>query len=126
MYHSLRSRFIDILRDLGDLSGDSIPTDREQKARIAYWHHAYDEWRLSRLAPKPFGNLWSEQFRNATIAGYAHPALRDTFDELRSDTTVGFGSYAQDFVKGSLEGLPGSPAEMTVRQGDSDGPPVVP
>ena len=108
MYLSLRTGFLDILRELGDLSATTVSTDSERMARIAYWHHAYDEWRLSRLAPKQFGHLWSEHFRKAVISGYAHPALRSTFDELRSDTAAGFGAYAQDFIDELLKESLGS------------------
>jgi hypothetical protein len=106
MYLRLRSRFLDILPNLGDLSAKSDPTSSESMARIAYWHHAYDEWRLSSLAPKQFGHLWDEQFKKAVISGYAHPALRNTFDELRSDAKGGFGLYARDFINEVLKDLP--------------------
>jgi hypothetical protein len=107
MYLSLRSAFLDILAELGDVSDpDYVPDQREKTARIAYWHHAYDEWRVSRDAPQEFGDLWRNHFKQATLAGYAHPGLRDTFEYLSGRSEQGFGAYAQDFISEFNESRP--------------------
>jgi hypothetical protein len=98
MYLLLRQGFFDIFKELGDLDGTSDIDGEQRQARIAYWHHAYDEWRVAKLAPKELGDLWTEHFRTATESGYRHPALRRTFDALSANTDEGFGAYAQDFV----------------------------
>lgn len=105
MYLVLRQGFFDIFKELGDLRGRPDVDGKQRQARIAYWHHAYDEWRVAKLAPNELGDLWSEHFRTAVESGYRHDALRRTFDELRADTDEGFGLYAQEFVADLLRGL---------------------
>jgi hypothetical protein len=106
MYLTLRAEFLGIPAELGDLADETPPTGPERMARVACWHHSYDEWRVSRLAPKQFGDFWGDHFKKAIMSGYAHPALRATFDELRADTKAGFGAYSQDFIKELLEEMP--------------------
>jgi hypothetical protein len=43
MYLTLRTRFLDLYRQLGDLTSRSEEDVDLRMARHAYWHHAFDE-----------------------------------------------------------------------------------
>jgi hypothetical protein len=98
MYLTLRQGFHDIYRELGDLTGRSEEDTDLRMARQAYWHHAFDEWYISQLAPRELGDMWNAFFKRATLSGWAHPALKATLDELAKDRSSGFGAYAQPFI----------------------------
>jgi hypothetical protein len=72
-------------------------------ARQAYWHHSFDEWYISRLAPKELGDMWDGFFKRAVQSGYAHPPLKATLNELAKDKSSGFGAYAQEFISDLME-----------------------
>lgn len=98
MYLSLREGFMNIFRELGDLTGRSEEDVHLRMARQAYWHHAFDEWYISQLAPRELGDMWDSFFRRAVQSGYAHAPLKKTLDELAEDKSSGFGAYAQGFI----------------------------
>jgi hypothetical protein len=99
IYVTLRTGFIDIFEKLGDLGQGSASTLQERLAREAYWHHAYDEWFISRrLAPHALPELW-DVFRDKVRSGGAHPALAQSLSELMKDPEAGFGAYAGDFIE---------------------------
>jgi hypothetical protein len=104
VYLTLRQNFIDIYRELGDLEGGADPEAQLRLARQAYWHHAFNEWYVSRLAPRELGDLWPSFFRAANASGFRHPALRETFDRMSANPDVGFGSYAKDFIEEVRQG----------------------
>ena len=106
MYLTLREGFLSIYKELGELEDAQDANARLRRAREAYWHHAYDEWRLSRMAPRELGDLWNEFFRRAVQSGYTHSPLRRTFDDLRGNEKAGFGLYAKDFIADFLKDLP--------------------
>ncbi|MBM2614258.1 hypothetical protein JIG36_01650 [Actinoplanes sp. LDG1-06] len=99
-YLSLRSRFIELLQKLGELEDTRPADDPELRlARVAYWHHSWDEWYLSeRLSRAEFGGMWDGFFSKAMLAGLRHSALRQTLDDLRASDQAGFGSWAQEFI----------------------------
>lgn len=126
VYLTLRQTFIDIYRELGDLEGGADPEAQLRLARQAYWHHAFNEWYVSRLAPRELGDLWPSFFRAANASGFRHPALRDTFDRMAADPDVGFGSYAKDFITEVRQGsdpriASRSAVQVTGQQTDGQG-----
>ncbi|MET4134330.1 hypothetical protein [Pseudarthrobacter sp. PvP090] len=99
-YLHLRSRFLDIYRELGRLDDSKADAVELQLAREAYWHHVWDEWYIAnRLAPREFSGLWDGFFAAAVKSGYEQPALRAAFDELASKPNAGFGAYAQPMIR---------------------------
>jgi hypothetical protein len=103
MYLTLRHGFLDVFRELGDLTGRSEEDVDLRTARQAYWHHAFDEWYICQLAPRELGDMWDGFFRRAVQSGYAHPPLKATLDELAKDRSSGFGAYAQGFISDLIE-----------------------
>lgn len=97
-YLQLRSEFIDIYRELGQLDATKPASDTEQ-ARQAYWHHVWDEWYITKkLAPAEFSPLWNEFFAKAVDSGYRQGPLKATFEELASKEDSGFGAYAKELI----------------------------
>ena len=80
MFMQLRTSFIDVLQALPPQYRDpdwrpTTPADIAAAAR--YWHHAYDEWYVSRrLNPALMGELWLTFYRPAIVSGLAHAGLR--------------------------------------------------
>lgn len=99
-YLQLRSRFIEIYRELGPME-EVKPDKIELKlSRQAYWYHVWDEWYISnRLAPKEFSALWKDFFAAGAKSGYSQAALKASLEQLAAMTDRGFGSYAQDLLK---------------------------
>ncbi len=95
-YLQLRTRFLELYPQLGDLDSADAET---LPARKAYWHHVWDEYYVAnKLAPDEFRPLWDEFFRTAMLTGLAHPSIRNALDLLVLDRSAGFAAYAQDLV----------------------------
>ena len=80
LFLQLRSRFLDVLHNLppGYRDPNWIPTSEADKAASArYWHHAYDEWYVSRhLNPRLMGKLWDDFYLPSIRSGLKHRALQ--------------------------------------------------
>ncbi len=99
-YLQLRSEFLKIYPDLGQLDDPEPKTNEQGLARAAYWHHAWDEWYITKkLAPSEFGVLWDDFFVSAARGGISHAALRTAFTKLKSDKESGFRVYASDLIE---------------------------
>jgi hypothetical protein len=99
VYLTLRTKFLEIFRDLGNLEQREPATPEEGRAREAYWHHAYDEWLVAtKLAPHAVPELWNV-FCEKTLTGVAHPALESSLEKLMNDPKAGFGAFAKEFVE---------------------------
>ena len=98
IFLTLRQEFLEIYRELGDLEGPGSADAALDLARQAYWHHAYNEWYLSKMAPNELGGLWENFFRRAVESGYAHPPLKEALEKMLANKSAGFGAYAQDFA----------------------------
>jgi hypothetical protein len=97
VYLALRNGFRDVYQQLGDLTGGSDEGAALRLARQSYWHQALDEWYVTtRLSSREAGDLWEAFFKPAIAAGYSHPALRSTLEEMRAKRK-GFTTYAEDF-----------------------------
>ncbi|MCD5341551.1 hypothetical protein LR392_04825 [Arthrobacter sp. AK04] len=110
-YLQLRSRFIEIYRELGGLEEEETNEVELQLARAAYWHHAWDEWYVTNsLAPREFSDLWTGFFAGAVKSGYCQPGLKASLEKLASKPDEGFGFYATDLIAAvrSMEGKPKS------------------
>lgn len=80
VYLSLRSRFLEVHAALPASYTDPnwMPTTPdEQSAVTRYWHHAYDEWYITkRLNAELLQDLWAEYYSKAILAGLRHNCLR--------------------------------------------------
>lgn len=98
-YLQLRAGFLEIYRQLGELDAAESEGIDVKLTREAYWHHAWDEFYVTkRLAPLEFLSLWDDFFRLAIKSGLGHTALMRALDDLADKKEVGFGAYAQDLV----------------------------
>ncbi len=98
-YLTLRTGFLEIFRELGNVNEPEPATPEERRAREAYWHHAYDEWLVgTKLAPHALPELWNV-FHEKIITGAAHPALEFSLRKLMEDPAAGFGAFASEFVE---------------------------
>jgi len=86
LFIQLRSSFLDVLQSLPPEYRDPNwrpATALEQAAAVRYWHHAYDEWYVSRrLNAALMGPLWDGFYRPAIQSGLAHPGLRHAFGRM--------------------------------------------
>ncbi|WP_320775837.1 hypothetical protein [Streptomyces sp. CRN 30] len=99
LYLEMRSRFIGLYTQLGDMDS-TVATAAEYKARVAFWHHCYDEWYLStRFAPREFGDLWQDFYRDAGRSALHHAGLRAALEDLTSSPHSRFVVYAAGFIQ---------------------------
>lgn len=97
-YLELRSGFLDIFRDLGQLDQEGTDTVELRLVREAYWHHAWDEWYITHaLAPREFAALWDDFFADAVRSGYRHPGLKESLERLTA-TNDAFATYAKEMI----------------------------
>ena len=80
LFLTLRTRFLDVLEDLPPnyMAPDWDASSPEHRAAaIRYWHHAFDEWYVTkRLDKKLMQQLWDQYYSEATLAGLKHNGLR--------------------------------------------------
>jgi hypothetical protein len=82
IFLDLRTRFLDVLEGLPAEYRDpgwdaSEPADRA--AAVRYWHHAFDEWYVSRrLNAALMKEQWSQFYLPAIRSGLEHPGLERT------------------------------------------------
>ena len=122
MYLMLRQGFYEIFKELGELNEETPADNQEKLARAAYWHHAYDEWRVARMAPDDLADLWTQHFEAAVQSGYPHPALKTALADLMSHPEQGFAAYAKDFVDEFCSGLGDQTAGKDGGAPDQPGP----
>jgi hypothetical protein len=86
IFLDLRTRFLDVLEGLPpeyrDPSWDaSDPAHRA--AAVRYWHHAFDEWYVTRrLNAALMKGQWDSFYLPAIRSGLEHPGLKGTLDYM--------------------------------------------
>jgi hypothetical protein len=116
-YLQLRTRFLDIYRELGRLEDAGDEGSEARLTRQAYWHHAWDEWYITKeLAPREFATLWDDFFSKAMAPSAGHPGLWAALEQLASNPRAGFGAYARDLIKEvrTMKGDPGNRARTDI------------
>ena len=86
LFLDLRTRFLGLLEDLPPnyRSPEWEPSDpKHREAVVRYWHHAFDEWYVTRrLNEKLMRPLWDQFYCNAILTGLRHNGLRKIFIEM--------------------------------------------
>lgn len=86
IYLTLRSRFIELHQQLPPAYPDPEwrpESDADRAAVARYWHHAFDEWYVTKhLDRELLDSLWNEFFLGAALSGLRHNGLRFHFATL--------------------------------------------
>ena len=98
MFLELRTRFLEVFRQLPPFDKPASDYTPEQKAAVlAYWHHTFDEWYVThRLNRKELKKLWDDFYAPAVLAGMRHPGLREVLFQM-IDAADEFGEYRRGF-----------------------------
>jgi hypothetical protein len=98
MFLELRTRFIEVFRQLPPFDKHSADYTPEERAGVlAYWHHAFDEWYITnQLNQKPMQKLWDDFFAPAVLAGMRHDGLREVLFNM-IDSGDQSGEYRRTF-----------------------------
>ena len=100
LFLDLRTRFLEVLEGLPPeyRNPDWEASDPQHRAAaIRYWHHAFDEWYVTkRLNEKLMRQLWDAFYSRAVLAGMRHNGLRKTLIEMLK-TQVDLAELWTDF-----------------------------